>query len=259
MRLIVLIFLCTLTEHAFAQVPSGAVLGGFKNVVWSDYFHTFDQSGTWAQTWWLSTPTLGNNHDGSVTRVPGAHIALVTNGGPYGSMIINHPDVFAAYESSFLHGYFEASIRLATTTGAIANNWAAFYLVSKSFLENTDVAPSGTAKRCELDVFEAHGHNQADTTEHWWTMPAGGQWGDQNNQATSLVFNLPTDPLDGNYHTYGMLWQYGKVTWYYDNVLINSFDSFPGCDTTPMSIIFGAHSYGSDEQETDVQWVRVWQ
>ena len=109
----VLIVICS---SASAQVPPGAALGGYQNNVWSDYFHTFDQSGTWAQTWWISTPTLGNNHDGSVTRVPGAHIALVTNGGPYGAMIINHPDVLAAYEPSFLHGYFEASIRLATTT-----------------------------------------------------------------------------------------------------------------------------------------------
>ena len=240
-------------------------------MVWSDYFHTFDQSGTWAQTWWLSTPTLGNHYDGSVTRVAGngggipAHVALVTSGGEFGSMILNHPNVFAppSYEPSFLHGYFEASIRLTTTSGKIANNYGTFWMVSKSFLENTDVAPSGTAKRCELDVMETNGAkpNTVITTEHWWTLPPGSTtWINQSNtNGTNIVSNLPSNPTDGNYHTYGMLWIYGKVMWYYDDVLVNSFISFPGCDTTPMTLIFTVLSTAGDEQEEDIGWVRVWQ
>lgn len=241
--------------------PPGAVAGGYQNLVWADYFHTFDQSGTWSQTWWTTTPTLGNHPpDGPIVRVPGppAHLSISTSGGPYGSQIINHPNVFASYEPSFMHGYFEVSVRLTTSLGSINNNLGFFYLVSKSYLENTDIAPSGTARRTELDVFEAHGHYQLNTTQHWWVKPPGGQWTDQNNEATSLV-NVSTDPLDGNYHTYGLLWEYGKVTWYYDDVAINSFNSFAGCDTLPLTPIVGVSSYAGDEQELDVQWIKVWQ
>lgn len=256
---------CTLILLAFpvcAQVPPGAAAGGYTTKIWGDNFTTFDQSGDFYQTWWTGNAVILGNSLGTATLQPysppatmGIQLLTTATGG--WSSIFNHPPHSPSFEPGWKHGYFEAYIRLKTG-GSILNNWAAFWLEAKPLFELTDGYP-GTQTWCEIDIFEALPYHHAiNASEHWWTWPSGGKiTGVQNSN--SVVSGLAPDPLDGNWHTYGLLWQPGKITWYFDNTAVLSINSYPGCDTQPMTLILSAQSRGKDQQETDVGWVSVWQ
>lgn len=240
--------------------PPGATAGGYTTLMFSDYFLTFDQASDPYRIWWTETAVIGVPSGGAFTLLgPGLGLKMTTGPTGLGSALINHPVSQQPWSyGGWMHGYFEAAIRLSTTSGSLVNSWGAFWLESKSLLEGTAVDSSGTKNWCELDIFEALGHNSVDGTEHWWTWPSGGTMLDSHNP-NSLISGLPGDPLDGQYHQYGLLWQPGKVTWYFDNTPIATFTSFPGCDTQPMTLIVSINSHTDDEQEADVGWVRVWQ
>ena len=73
-----------------------------------------------------------------------------------------------------------------------------------------------------------------------------------------------------NYHTYGLLWVPGQVTWYFDNQPVLKAATYPVFDEQDYFLILGMQegangNYGNLQGETanamsmNVRWVRVFQ
>jgi len=156
------------------------------------------------------------------------------------------------------YGYFEARLKWPKNSmGA----WPAFWMIP---IQNIN----GSSTFGELDIMEGQGGaypNTVFTTIHNWVNGVDKN----NNNATSAV-NLPSGTDMSQYHTYGVLWTPGHVTWYFDNQAINSASTYPIFDTQNYYLLLtnqvGANwSVGnmSGVTATDIQmqvdWVRAWQ
>jgi beta-glucanase (GH16 family) len=97
------------------------------------------------------------------------------------------------------YGYFEMSAQFPSGL----NTWPAFWLL------NTASKASG-AGQGEIDVAEYIANpafiNTIRTTLHDWSQ----------NTAPDFSWNQVTNPSDGNFHTYGMLWTAQSMTFYFD-------------------------------------------
>ena len=101
-------------------------------------------------------------------------------------------------------------------------------------------------------------------TIHDWY--AGG--GQQQNSPNYHPFPSGTDVTQ--YHTYGVLWVPGYVTWYFDNQKMGSAPTYSIFDQQNYYLILGSQegvnwSYGNTSGVTassisiSVDWVHVWQ
>jgi hypothetical protein len=228
-----------------------------NNLVFSESFlESIDLSNTGQnERWFTKAPwgTESGQQTGTYSLLPDGGLRITTRSA---TSIINHPENAAAWGPEYLFGYFEARLRFSSTSD-VKNSWGAFWLMSKPFFEKADGSP-GLRRWCELDVFEAAGHNVAVVTVHSWTWPNGGRMVDQKND-NSYHGGLATDPIDGEWHTFGALWQKTKISWYIDNELIATSSSLPICDVQPLIMIVGAQTHSSDSQTTDIAWVHLWQ
>lgn len=244
--------------------PSQAVSAGFTTLSFDEEFSTrFDSSQTdptaiWSKGFWFGLPDKG-----TFTILPGGGLRIVNAPPSCCSVAVAHPFKKGVIGGpSFLYGYFEARMRFSAVTSTVNDSWATFWMESKNYLEQTDGFP-GTQHWCELDVFEALHHFRADTAQHSWTKHPGQAQTSRSNPAS--LHAVPNDPLDGNYHVFGVLRTNGSVSWYMDNILIDSFASFPICNTDPLVLIVGAQAHRPpvaafrSQQTTDIAWVRVWQ
>jgi beta-glucanase (GH16 family) len=147
----------------------------------------------------------------------------------YRSGMVNTHDSF---NQTF--GYFEARIHTPGKNGEISN-WPAFWLNGESWPYDG-----------ELDIMEGLGGSAA----YHFHSPSGG----------------PGKAVPGDYtgwHTYGAMWEPGKVSYYYDDKLVGTISS--GITDSPMYMILnhgiGADSIGgpiSAPSEMLVDWVRVY-
>jgi beta-glucanase (GH16 family) len=114
------------------------------------------------------------------------------------------------------YGYFEARMKWDVVTGA----WPAFWLIPVE--DATDKATyNGVKQTGEIDIFEGQGDKRHDFygTIHVWVNL-------KDNASKENRFRLPASVNFSDYHTYGLLWTPGKVTWYFDNQALHS-------ETTP--------------------------
>jgi beta-glucanase (GH16 family) len=152
------------------------------------------------------------------------------------------------------YGYFEIEARLPKGKGT----WPTFWLMSHS-----------TAARPEIDVMKAF-----PGVSGWGTPDSSGvlhptaygmtSWTDSNVQAGSK--KLATADLSANYHKYGLKWESGKQTYYFDGQPVYSINVSM---STPMfmlvSLWFGGAS-GTPDASTptgsgnsfDIRYVRAW-
>jgi hypothetical protein len=157
------------------------------------------------------------------------------------------------YYHAWRYGYFEARMKWNPVPGA----WPAFWLIP--------VPPAPESG--ELDIFEGQG-NEPHTffgTIHRWK-------GSRELASSSKRNRLPI-PLDADfatYHTYGLLWVPGRVTWYFDGVPLHSERTYEIFDKQNYLMILGIQEgvnwksgdlTGVDAQvlTLTVDWVRVWQ
>jgi hypothetical protein len=100
------------------------------------------------------------------------------------------------------YGYFEMSAQFPSGL----DTWPAFWLL------NTASKASGAAQG-EIDVVEYIANpafiNTIRTTLHDWSR----------NTAPDFSWNQVTNPSDGNFHTYGMLWTAQSMTFYFDGAV----------------------------------------
>jgi beta-glucanase (GH16 family) len=154
---------------------------------------------------------------------------VVANNGvtyQYRSGLVNTNDSFQQ-----TYGYFEARINLEGSNGKI-DNWPAFWLDGQSW-----------PKDGELDVMEGLGGYAA----YHFHSPSGG----------------PGQAVKGDYtgwHIFGALWEPGKVSFYYDNVLVGTITE--GITSSPQFIILnlglGINSIQNVPSTMQVDWVHVY-
>ena len=156
------------------------------------------------------------------------------------------------------YGYFEARMKWRPEEGA----WPAFWLIPVQAALGRLPKDAG-----EIDIFEGQGdepHTFFGTIHHWKG---------QQHLASSSPYNhfkLPPTTNFADYHTYGLLWKPGTVTWYFDNVPIHAEHTYDVFDRQDYFIVIGMQE-GAAWKSGDltgvtaqrlaltVDWVRVWQ
>jgi len=155
------------------------------------------------------------------------------------------------------YGYFEARMKWHPEEGA----WPAFWLIP------IQAAKHGSMESGEIDIFEGQGsdpHTFFGTIHHWNGAKQLASSSGHNH------FSLPLTTDFSQYHTYGLLWVPGRVTWYFDNVPLHSEPTYDIFDKQDYFLVIGMQE-GSDWKSGDlsgvtaqsltltVDWVRVWQ
>jgi beta-glucanase (GH16 family) len=166
---------------------------------------------------------------------------------------------------AFHYGYFEASIKWDPYVGA----WPTFWMIPvQNIWHATETG--------ELDIMEGHYDAklgpQTYSTVHDWVIENGVSVDVANNGGQNLV-TVPRGTNFAQWHTYGMLWVPGKVTWYFDNVQVLSYPTMPIFDASPAQYYYimlgaqegvnwqGGNTTGMTANSLNmyVQWVKAWQ
>jgi beta-glucanase (GH16 family) len=233
--------------------------------VWHD---EFDGAGLSQGSWTarserrrdaLSTPDAVAVADGLLT--------LTTYTGPDGV----HRTGFVSTQGKFsaLYGYFEARIRFQDAPGS----WCAFWLNSP-----TNGVPLGDPGKAgvEIDVVEHRVTDQGGWDALRDMVAINLNWDGYGADQKNLdhVTALPGDAkVQGEWHTYGVLWTESGYTFYVDgaplwspNVAVSHVneDVYLTCEVLDASWAGNVPpaGYGSKTASTtrmDVDWVRAWQ
>jgi hypothetical protein len=207
-------FLFVVPELTHASPP-----GAGWTLAWDDEF-----SGTALDTtkWGYFT---GNNQGGfddsgpPTIAVSGGHLVITTWTNTTGVQHTGWINTENGFQNCY--GYWEASIRFNESSG----EWSAFWL-QPSTINNVsspaDPADNGT----EIDIVEhrLNHANQADENLHW-----NGYGSSEVNGGPGTVNNPGSTSLQGNWHTYGLMWNTGTYTFYIDGTVV-------GTSTTGISM-----------------------
>jgi beta-glucanase (GH16 family) len=143
-------------------------------------------------------------------------------------------------------------------------SWPAFWMIASQDATGQDIH-NGVKETGEIDIFEGQG-DQPRTfygTIHDWIN-------DQHTTNSPNWYVLPTDFNSTEFHTYGLLWVPGRVTWYLDDKALFSAPTPTVVDSEDFFLVLGSQEGakwepGSMDGVTaqkitmDVDWVRVWQ
>jgi beta-glucanase (GH16 family) len=165
-----------------------------------------------------------------------------------------------SYYRAWRYGYFEVSMAWDPVTGS----WPAIWMRPIQYTLNNKVE-SG-----ELDIFEGQGAtpNMFYGSIHDWAPNNTGV--DLQNNEGNNWFVLPSTTNVTQYHTYGLLWVPGQVTWYFDNTPVLTAATYPIFDEQNYYLILGSQegvnwTYGNltgvktTTIPMKVQWVHVFQ
>jgi hypothetical protein len=162
---------------------------------------------------------------------------------------------------AFRYGYFEARMKWDVSTGA----WPAFWMIPVQ--ATWDATEAG-----ELDIFEGQGdaanaHTFFGTIHDWVTT--NGTAVDVANSNAHNYYVVPGVDFS-QWHTYGVLWIPGRVTWYLDDKPILSVPTYPIFDLQDYYLLLSAQeganwTAGNTSGVTAsslnlyIDWVKVWQ
>ena len=159
-----------------------------------------------------------------------------------------------------LYGYFEARMKLPTARGL----WPAFWMMpDRGPAAGSEGARASTyAPGMEIDIMEHvtdWGLGRYNIATHWDGYGADHKhWGN-----SSTYFGRTPD----DWHTWGALWEPGKVTWYCDGIKTAEWES-DRVGSVPMYMILNVQMGGWATQNVDVSklpdslqvdYVRAWQ
>jgi beta-glucanase (GH16 family) len=247
--------------------PPQAVAAGFHTLTFDDEFDSAsispDNTGNYN---WYTNQSYGFPHlPATGYSVSGGMLKLTDNFDAEG-LVSYCPN---SSGKTFQWGYFEASLRFQhwdrTTSIPVNRGWPAFWMMP---LEHSN----GSASRwAELDVMEAYpSEKQANdmgpykfygtsyaATQHDWTTSTHAQ-----NCNNTIFYPQGTDY--SQFHRYGVLWQPGRTTWYFDDKPVTRNTWAPGAtysviDAEHMYLILNTAKAGTGTWPMDVDWVRVWQ
>ncbi|WP_314262085.1 glycosyl hydrolase [Cardiobacterium hominis] len=123
-------------------------------------------------------------------------------------------------KQTWTYGYFEARIKMPTNNGSL---WPAFWMSPNKNIHGAN------PRSGEIDVMEAKTHDKtfvaADT--HWGTGSGRGEH--SHSQGKTTVDDI------GQWHTYSVKWQEGKLEYYVDGQHHHTVDNFsaPNATTHP--------------------------
>jgi len=155
----------------------------------------------------------------------------------------------------FQYGYFEARMNWTGAKGS----WPAFWLISDAWANGSGACPGYAG---EIDVMEGQG---VEPDVLYGTVHSDSACGDDKQNGNNWQ-PMPVRLADG-WHTYGVLWTPGSLSWYVDDKLVMSAPTY-ATDDTPMMLLLQEWVGGwspdpdastPDVMENDVDWVRVWQ
>ncbi len=258
------LFLQGLGTGQGADIGKGAPspAAGYK-LVFSDDFDKLDLSpdgfgsNTWYEGVWFSR-THPPHYNISVS---GSQLSLVWRSGQRSSdtsiVTLSHDN---RHGKSWRYGYFEVRARWDVVKGA----WPAFWLIPVQDATRQDFY-DGVKESGELDIFEGQGaepHTFFGTIHDW--IDNHDHPGKKNN------FRLPDDQNLSEFHTYGVLWIPGKVTWYLDDQPLHSESTPAVFDKQDFYLVLGMQEGSNwrlgdtsgldvDKLAVAIDWVKVWQ
>ncbi|RRD04156.1 glycoside hydrolase family 16 protein [Arachnia propionica] len=126
---------------------------------------------------------------------------------------------------SWTYGYFEARVKLPTNG---SSTWPAFWM-------SPEKSTYGSWPRSgEIDVFEAKGFDKK-------FIAANAHWGINDSKRRQQPGHAPVADV-GQWHTYGVKWEPGKLEYYLDGKLFHTIDNFRSPNATshpgPFNIPF---------------------
>jgi beta-glucanase (GH16 family) len=225
------------------QPPPPAIAAGFNRLTLDEEFADERILDRWALgLWWqrgVSSDAI-TVHDGIATITARAkplfHATMLTTwGGPV--------------RRTLRYGYFEARMRWPVSSG----NWAAFWLISKETTKEPD--PKKWPPYCEIDILEAFGGGYQSTVHDWMTHAKETDYVKTHIYRFYRSSNFHPD----RWHTYGMLWRKGVITFYRDGKMTATMVPPTVCDNQDQILVFGTQRRGEKQESTDFDWVRVWQ
>jgi beta-glucanase (GH16 family) len=252
-------------EEAAGDVPAREALppAGYA-LVWEDEFQGTSLGGDWNAH---SEPRIDAVSTPEAVAVSGGVLTVTTYTGPDGL----HRTGFLTTEGRFeaRYGYFEARIRFATAPG----NWCAFWLMSPTV--GDPLGDPGTAG-VEIDVVEHRVTDQGGWTALRDMVALNLNWDgyDEHKKNVQRVVSLPDGaPVQGSWHTYGVLWTETGYTFYVDGRPL--WDTAAAISNRPQDVRLTCEvddggwagfvpegGYGSRAASTarmEVDWVRAWQ
>jgi hypothetical protein len=260
------------TPCATTPVP-GPVAGQGYTLRFSDCFGTLSRSVWCWNQWWEPRPPLGTQYveDGIL------HLVRRRSDG-YPNVTISTEPCGQSDPQSFQYGYMEGRMRYDTVRG----NGPAFWMLSTRHATNPNfpnihpdcagAAPDAPCLTSELDIFEGFGHIQygGTRTDDFFSGALHrntGEFYGQPNQFHSVQRGTGLDL--SQWHTYAALWTDSTVSYYIDDQLQGSVETFDSTQQ-PMHLLFYnwntdwedenmPNAATPDRLDVSVDWVRVWQ
>ncbi len=264
-----MVFASLIGTIAFGQSPSPPPQASGYRLVFQDNFRSLDISPdeTGNHTWypnmfWVHTrPPVEN------ISVSSAGLSLTwrgTQGSPDTTIATSSPT--GRYFHGWRYGYFEVRMKWQPVPGA----WPALWMDPVESAQGADVY-NGHHDSGEVDIFEGQGDHPSTyygTIHHWngdkQIESNGSDYPPRN------TFKLPSENDFSQYHKYGLLWEPGKMTWFYDDKPLHSENAYPIFDRQRYMLILSMQEgakwkegdrtgIAATEMTMNVDWVRVWQ
>jgi len=253
----------TVVPSGLDSVPSNSVDDADWQLIFEDDFNGSDlDTGVWRiatgpRRHAVNTPSAISVADGQLT------ITTHTEGGThYTGFIGTSPNFLSTF------GYWEARIKFDSASGM----WSAFWLQSPTM--GNPIGDAATAG-AEIDIVEHRLRDSAGTNisnraahnVHW------DGYGASHRSVGTVTTNPGPEPLQGNFHTYGVLWTPARYEFYIDGILrwsttqgISHRSEFIYLTSEVQNNSWAgpipAGGYGSldtSNVKMTVDWVRVWE
>lgn len=232
----------------------------------SEDFRHFDLSpdGRGAHTWYEGV-WFSHHHApaGNIVRTADGLRLSWTRGQQQPDTSISTFSREGATTRAWRYGYYEVRLRWTPVPGA----WPAAWLIPN--------VAGHMRESGELDIFEGDGSAPQTffgTLHHWQENPtaADRHMEDRENTGRSNRFRLPFGINPSEFHTYGMLWEPSRVTWFFDDKPLHSEAAYPIFGQQNYSLVIGMQEgsnwkegsldgVSAQRMDLDVQWVRIWQ
>lgn len=231
-------------------------------LVYGNDFRSFDVSQNWTgqfHDWYNSEYGVVKPVSSARTSVSESVLSLdwLPGDGANDSAVTSF-DIGGHTGRAFRYGYFEAQMSWNPAPGA----WPAFWLLSLN-------SATGNGQWGEIDAFEGQGQDPGMFfgTIHSWTAVNGVR--SQTSNPINYFF-LGGSNVYSQWHKYGVLWEPGSITWYYDNNPVLTAPAPSILETQDMELILcmeeGLNWMPGDSTgvtvpklKLQVDSVRVWQ
>lgn len=202
------------TKSASATVTITPPQADGYNLAWQDTFSTL--SSTTADVPdcnWYTSGIYGWPTSGVISDPSGTYVNLnwdTADGSKTTSLTTVARN--GAYFHAWTFGYFEVSMAFSPVKGS----WPAIWLVPLYFNQHSTITGP------EIDIFEWQSNTPTSGygTVHTWVNGV-----DIATNGSSNSWTIPSGSVLSNYNAYGVLWTPTAVSWYFNNVLMETFDT----------------------------------